>query len=378
MTLRQTWIDHLTRIADPVLHLGAQGCLKSRMPVEQPEGTGSRSHVSYFEAIARLLNGMAPWLELQESASATYAEQARSAIAFLTDPASDDYAGQIKDSQPLVDAAFLAQALLRAPTVLWEPLASEQKRQVIQFFKDQRRIKPFANNWLLFAAMIEAALLVFGEKDWDPMRVDYALKQHMLWYKGDGMYGDGPNYHFDYYNAFVIHPMLVDLLACVLPRTAYQDWGGMEEAVHHRARRFAGIQERMISPEGTFPPLGRSLAYRCGAMQGLAHAALRGAYPINVTPAQARGALNAVIARSLDAPETFTSEGWLRIGFCGAQVDIAESYISTGSLYLCTTAFLPLGLPVNDLFWTEAEKPWTSALAWSGQAFKIDHALYGT
>ena len=29
--------------------------------------------------------------------------------------------------------------------------------------------------------------------------------------------------------------------------------------------RYAAVQERLIAPDGTFPALGRSIAYRCGA-----------------------------------------------------------------------------------------------------------------
>jgi hypothetical protein len=32
--------------------------------------------------------------------------------------------------------------------------------------------------------------------------------------------------------------------------------------VEHRARRYAAVLERMIAPDGSFPPIGRSLAYR--------------------------------------------------------------------------------------------------------------------
>ncbi len=32
------------------------------------------------------------------------------------------------------------------------------------------------------------------------------------WYKGDGWYGDGVDLHMDYYNSYVIHPMLLDVL----------------------------------------------------------------------------------------------------------------------------------------------------------------------
>ncbi len=234
-------------------------------------------------------------------------------------------------------------------------------------------ILPGFNNWLLFAATVEAFLKRAGDPTWDRMRVDYALRQHEQWYKGDGVYGDGPQFHFDYYNAYVIQPMLVDVLdACADDRPA---WQAMREPVLTRARRYAAIQERLIAPDGAFPPVGRSLAYRCGAFQGLAQAALRRDLPKDVTPGQARAALGAVIARTLDAPGTFDANGWLTLGLCGHQPGIAETYISTGSLYLCSAAFLPLGLPASDPFWTDAPRDWTAKRAWRGEPIPIDKAL---
>ena len=135
------------------------------------------------------------------------------------------------------------------------------------------------------------------------------------------------------------------------------------------------IQERLISPEGTFPAIGRSIAYRFGAFQLLAQVALRRELPAEVSPAQVRGALTAVIRRSIEAPGTFDDAGWLRIGFAGHQPGVGERYISTGSLYLCAAGLLPLGLPAADPFWTDPPQPWTSQKAWSGQPFPIDHAL---
>jgi hypothetical protein len=132
----------------------------------------------------------------------------------------------------------------------------------------------------------------------------------------------------------------------------------------------------MIAPDGTFPPLGRSLVYRCGAFQHLAVMALRRELPASLPPAAARGALGAVIRRTLEAPGTFDAAGWLRIGLSGEQPGLGESYISTGSLYLCTTAFLPLGLPADDAFWAGPDAPWTSVRAWSGQDLSADSALY--
>ena len=128
--------------------------------------------------------------------------------------------------------------------------------------------------------------------------------------------------------------MLVDVLdACKDESPAWKDLAVREQ---QRARRYAAVQERLIAPDGSFPPIGRSIAYRCGAFHLLAQTALRRALPDGVSPAQVRSALTAVIRRSIEAPGTLDADGWLRIGFCGHQPGIGESYISTGSLYLCS------------------------------------------
>ena len=44
------------------------------------------------------------------------------AIAAGTDPASPDYMNFNQGHQPVVDTAFLALAILRAPTELWKKL----------------------------------------------------------------------------------------------------------------------------------------------------------------------------------------------------------------------------------------------------------------
>jgi hypothetical protein len=235
-----------------------------------------------------------------------------------------------------------------------------------------RAITPGFNNWLLFSATVEAALAALGAT-WDRMRVDYALRQHDQWYKGDGAYGDGPQFHWDYYNSFVIQPMMLDVLD--LCRNQSAAWKELAGRVEQRARRYAAVLERLIAPDGTFPPIGRSLAYRFGALQALAHVALRRSLPEGVSPAQTRAALTAVIRRSIEMPGTFDDQGWLRIGFAGHQPGVGERYISTGSLYLCAVGLLPLGLPASDEFWSAPPQPWTSVRAWSGQAFPIDRAI---
>jgi hypothetical protein len=110
-------------------------------------------------------------------------------------------------------------------------------------------------------------------------------------------------------------------------------------------------------------------------MQTLAQAALERALPASVAPAQVRCALGAVLRRSLGAPGTYDAAGWLRIGFAGAQPEVGEMYISTGSLYLASAVFLPLGLPPDDAFWAAPDVAWSQQRIWAGGACPIDHAL---
>ena len=374
---RALWVGVIRRLADPVLRNLAAGTLKARMPVEQAAGADRRS-VTHLEALGRLMAGIAPWLELPADATpegrtrAEYAELARRAISRAVDPSSPDYLNFTRDRQPLVDAAFLAQGVLRARRELRDALDPATRRNLIAALESSRVILPGFNNWLLFSATVEAGLAALGAA-WDRMRVDYALRQHDQWYKGDGLYGDGPTFHWDYYNSFVIQPMLLDVLDVF--RDELPAWKELDGRVQQRARRYAAVQERLIGPDGTFPPIGRSLAYRFGAFHLLAQMALRRALPEEVTPAQVRSALTAVIRRTIDAPRTFDDNGWLRIGFCGHQPAVGETYISTGSLYLCSVGLLPLGLPPSDPFWSAPAAPWTAVRAWGGQPFPIDHAI---
>jgi hypothetical protein len=224
----------------------------------------------------------------------------------------------------------------------------------------------------LFSAMVETFLARAGAV-WQEAPIETALRSHMEWYKGDGVYGDGPEFHWDYYNSYVIQPFLIDVVERIA--TVSDRWSSLREPVLRRARRYARIQERLVAPDGSFAAIGRSIPYRCGAFQLLAQMALRRELPEGVPPGQARAALTAVIRRTIEAPGTFDDQGWLRIGLAGHQPHLAEGYITTGSLYLCTVAFLPLGLPAKDPFWTDPTADWTSRRLWSGQDMPADHAL---
>ena len=378
-TDRQYWLRTLEKLAQPVLRNLAAGTLKRNMPVECVTGNvADRRKYTYLEAISRLLAGISPWLEAPLAAGAErdlqqkYAGLARESLRSATDPASPDFLNFQDGAQPVVDCGFLAQALLRAPNELWKKLDAEPRKNLAAALASSRVITPGFNNWLMFAATVEAALAMMGER-WDAMRIDYAIRQHQQWYVGDGLYGDGPRFHWDYYNSFVIQPMLLDVLRNMAPRSHSLETFLPDTLA--RAKRYAAIQERLISPEGTFPVIGRSIAYRTGAFQLLAQMALLNELPAPLTGARVRSALTTVMRRLLEAPGTFDVNGWLTVGFCGHQPHLGENYISTGSLYLSATVLLPLGLRAAESFWAAPSEDWTSRRIWRGEDIPADHAI---
>lgn len=376
---REYWISVLTKIADPVLYSLSSETLRKNMPVEcSPAYIDNRKKVTYLEAFGRLVAGIAPWLEpgadytSEGQLRKKYIELTQKCLSVSVNSSSPDYMNFTEEGQPLVDAAFMAHGLIRGFTQLWQPLDEKTKKNLVDSLISTRAIKPGYNNWLLFSAMIEAFLLKSGN-EWDSVRVDFAIKKHLEWYKGDGIYGDGPDFHWDYYNSYVIQPMLIDILK-ILADHGYEK-GETYNLVLSRAKRYAEIQERLISPEGTFPAIGRSLAYRFGAFQLLSQISLMNQLPDELKPGQVRSALSAVIYRLAEAPGTFDKDGWLTIGFCGHQPALGETYISTGSLYLCTTGLVALGLPPENEFWKSPASDWSSKKAWKGIDLKSDHAL---
>jgi hypothetical protein len=374
---RAYWLQVLALLARPILaHLAANE-LRAKMPVEahQPD---ERRKFCHLEAFGRLLTGIAPWLNLASPADPAEAKLhqelfrlASTGLANGVNPQAKDYFNFAEGAQPLVDAAFLAHALLRCPR-LWEAASPTTQAQTVEAFRQTRKIRPYPNNWLLFSGMIEAFFFKYGYEA-DLMRVDYALKQHEQWYKGDATYGDGQDFHWDYYNSFVIQPFMVDIMSILKEKDPTQQ--AYFDKVLARAMRYAQVQERMIAPDGTFPIVGRSMAYRAGAFHHLAAMALREQLPAALAPAQVRGALTAVL-RKTTGPANFDAQGWLRLGLNGHQPKIAETYICTGSLYLCAAALLPLGLPASAPFWAGEAQPWTSARVWAGGDIEADRAYY--
>jgi hypothetical protein len=379
---RAAWLYYLDKASRPVIFNLSEGRLKEKMPQAVSKRIDNKEHrikVAYLEAFARTLSGIAPWLNTEGGSKEEialrnqYREWSLKAIGNAVDSTSKDYMVWDQGGQPLVDASFFALALIRCPW-LWEHLDNSTKNNVVAVLLKTRSIVPVYSNWLLFTGMIEAFFCKY-DLPYDKVRIEYGVREFANhWYVGDGMFSDGNNFAVDYYNSFVIQPYLAAIVNVVSSKANTYNW--FAPKLDKINKRYAEIQERMINADGSYPATGRSIIYRGGAFQHLADMALRKQLPTSLKPAQVRGALTAVIKKTLDANGTYDKDGWLTIGVAGNQPDLADVYNNTGSLYLCTAIFLPLGLPDTDDFWSAPAEPWTAVKVWSGQDAPNDHALH--
>ena len=382
---RELWAGILYQMAAPVLSNMSEGKLQENMLVElSPTWDGRDKRVTYMECFGRLMAGLAPWLSLPDDDTAEgkqrkqLREWALKSYAQSVDPESKDYLLWRKEGQPLVDAAYIAESFLRGYDALWVPLDDLTKQRYIAEFQQLRRVDPPYTNWLLFSSTVECFLKKAGAQT-DYYRITSALRKVDEWYVGDGWYSDGEDFAFDYYNSFVLHPMYVECLEVMTNGGKQNIWnvkGGNFPNALKRMQRFGMILERFVSPEGTFPVFGRSITYRTGVLQPLALLSLRGWLPKELPAGQVRAAMTAVIQRMFGDNRNFNAEGYLTLGFNGSQPNISDWYTNNGSLYLASLAFLPLGLPADAPFWTDAPQPWTSKKAWGGEDFPKDHAYH--
>ncbi|GGH21417.1 DUF2264 domain-containing protein [Sphingobacterium alkalisoli] len=377
---RVFWLQEMDKMVKPTLYSLAQDSLRIVMPKVTSKNVDNREHriaVQYLEVLGRVLCGVAPWLQLEggDAYEVQLREQYRKwtiqGLENALDSTANDFMRFDLGGQQLVDASFLAVAIVRAPWI-WGNLSAEAKKHLVESIKTTRRFRPVFSNWLLFSAMNEAFLAKF-DGTWDVMRVDYALRQLEQWYVGDGMYMDGTHYAYDYYNSYVIHPYLSAIADVIGEKTG--DYRDMFEKIKKRNQRYAIIQERLINMDGTYPASGRSVIYRGAAFHHLADMALKRRLPEALKPAQVRGALTAVLKKTTESPTTY-KDGWLTIGLYGEQWGLGDFYNNQGSPYIATNIFLPLGLPETDEFWTGPSLPWSSQLIWTGsQDAKKDYGV---
>ena len=405
-TDREYWCAVAWKMSQPVLENMAKGELQRNMQTEFSPSFDKRNRkVVYMETFGRLMAGIAPWLATDgtsglsgtsgsSDSSLTEADMvsclrqwALASYKNAVDPDSPDYLCWGVSGQNLVDAAYIAESFLRAYDVLWVPLDTLTKQRYIKEFEGLRSIDPPYTNWLLFSSIIESFIAkATNRAEYDEYRVNSAIRKMEEWYVGDGWFSDGPEFAFNYYGSYVFHPMYLETLQAMVDARVNSriDYKKHFDRQLKRTQRMAIILERFISPEGTFPVFGRSIPYRMAALQPLALMAWQQTLPKELSNGQVRAALTAVMHRMYDQQNSsaqsdarldknFNEGGFLTIGFCGHQPDVADWYTNNGSLYMTSLSLMPLGLPADHPFWTDPAEPCTQAKAWGGEPFPKDH-----
>src|SRR2546423_1795607 len=139
------------------------------MPVEA--ANPNRRKYTHLEALGRLLAGIAPWLaagglnESETKQQQKFVSWAQASLDAATDPKSADFMNFHDGSQPLVDAAFLAQGILRARQILWFGLDMRARKQLINCLR-ARISSP--NHKICRARRIPCARNAASTRGWEP------------------------------------------------------------------------------------------------------------------------------------------------------------------------------------------------------------------
>src|SRR5215813_13382572 len=122
---RGYWLEVMQKIATPVLENLARRELRKKMPVEAANPS-ERVKYTHLKTFGRLLSGIAPWRAAQDLDEAESKQQqrlvnlTRESLDAATNPNSPDFMNFRDGNQPLVDAAFMAQGILRGWSMLWQ------------------------------------------------------------------------------------------------------------------------------------------------------------------------------------------------------------------------------------------------------------------
>jgi hypothetical protein len=145
--------------------------------------------------------------------------------------------------------------------------------------------------------MSEATLLEF-RGSWNVSTFCYGVMTFLTeWSRGR------PCLHLDDYNSLVIHPMLIDLIPILIEHDCINITFFTIEKT--RMSRCVSRLERMISPKGTFPILGKMIIFRFEVFHALSNDALFKILPHSLGPAQVRSRLTAVLTRLFRGNENF-------------------------------------------------------------------------
>ncbi|MBI1773753.1 MAG: DUF2264 domain-containing protein [Proteobacteria bacterium] len=268
-------------------------------------------------------------------------------LASGSDPSHPEFWGWTEErDQRMVEMAAIGFALALVPELVWEPLPSRVRDNLLRWLSGINEHETVDNNWRFFRVLVNLGLQRVGGP-WRRDLVADALAKLDRFYLGDGWYRDGERCQLDYYVAFAFH-----FYGLIYARLA-QEWDQERSATYReRARLFARDFRHWFGRDGAAIPFGRSLTYR------FAQGAFWGALAFADVEALPWGEVKGLYLRHLrwwsDKPIA-DRNGALTIGYSYANLLISEEYNSPQSPYWAMKAFLPLAVAGEHPFWRAEE-----------------------
>ncbi len=272
---------------------------------------------------------------------------ARNGLIHGTDPKHEEYWLDIWDyDQKMVETAAIANAILLAPDVFWEPLDTLQKQQVYDWLNQINGHKIHNNNWRFFRVLVNVLFQKLGmPHDRAALKEDLGVIEHC--YEGDGWYFDGHPGQKDYYIPFAMH--YYGLIYAAHRKDAEPEYCS---ELRHRAELFYRDFIYWFDGDGREVPYGRSLTYRFAHSAAFAAMAFAGAdVPLGELKHLLLGNL-----RYWGSKPIFDCGGILTIGYQYPNLIMSERYNAPGSPYWAFKTFLMLALPQTHPFWQAEER----------------------
>ena len=285
-------------------------------------------------------SGRSRAIRLSNGSSVDLVVEFRKGLLAGTDPAGDEYWGDVSDlDQRIVEASDIALSVWLFRDTVWATLSADQKAQVGRWLKQSEAHRVPDNNWHLFPVFIGAVLTSLNLPN-DHTRVEENYARFKDFYRGDGWFSDGPGQTYDYYNAWAMQYQLYWL------QEVDPQWD--REFIKETRRQFLATYPYLIGPNG-FPVMGRSICYRMAASVPLMIGEQTD--PDEVSAPEARRALDATWSYFIK--KGAVEHGNVSQGYCGSDPRVVDNYSGPAScLWALRSLIVAYYMSPDSAFWT--------------------------
>lgn len=354
MTHRQYWERTADALLDGVVRFRSPSGALFDIPGPRPSDNGRR--VDSFEGFARTF--LLAAFRIPHSAPDRQGELLDRYLPGLVSGPSGEWPRIAGLTQPLVEAAAIATALLQVSSQFWPALDAAAQARLIDYFLDARDAGLPSGNWMWFQVMIETFLGSVGVEA-DLAAVDQRLDTLLTLRRDDGMWSDGGGARYDYYSSWALN-----FYPALWARVDGPRRPELAEEFRQQALAYRPTLRHLIDADGGIVLQGRSLIYRAAAVAGLwapelfpdpagpgpsAGASSAGAHSAGASSADIVGPATRVLRRTIDSPAL--ADGVLTLGWEAEYLPLVQPYSGPASPYWMSKAFAGLLLAPEHPAW---------------------------